>query len=166
MGKGMRSQEATIDAIKRIMGHGIFFHASLVFGFDDDDESVFDETLEFLHKTKIPSATFNVLTPYPGTDIFDKFKAQNRLITEDWKYYDHCTVTYQPKRMTPDRLTEGYRYVKKSYYKLGSIITRLPANYRNPLIFSIANIGIKKSLKETKETRSERKRLHRAGARG
>jgi radical SAM superfamily enzyme YgiQ (UPF0313 family) len=151
MGKSMKTQEATIDAIKRIMGHGIFFHASLVFGFDDDDVSVFDETLEFLHKTKIPSTTFNILTPYPGTDIFEQFKAENRLITEDWKFYDHCTVTYHPKRMTIDELYEGYQYVKKSYYSFGRIINRFPANIRNPLIFSLANIGLKKSLKDDKE---------------
>ena len=166
MGKGMKTQSATIDAIKRIMGHGIFFHASLVFGFDDDDESVFDETLEFLQKTKIPSATFNILTPYPGTDLFEQFQAQNRLITEDWKYYDHCTVTYQPKLMTVDRLNEGYKYVRTNYYSLGSIIRRLPANFRNPLIFSIANIGIKKSMKEPKETRRERRLYRKADVRG
>ncbi len=98
MSKSLRSQAETIDAIKRIMGRGIIFHASLVFGFDDDDESVFDETLEFLYRTKIPSATFNILTPYPGTDIFEQFKSENRLITENWEFYDHCTVTYFPKK--------------------------------------------------------------------
>ncbi|MDR0489920.1 MAG: B12-binding domain-containing radical SAM protein [Oscillospiraceae bacterium] len=164
MGKSMRTQEGTIDAIKRIMGHGIFFHASLVFGFDDDDESVFDETLEFLHKTKIPSATFNVLTPYPGTDIFEQFKSQNRLITEDWKLYDHCTVTYQPNRMSVEKLVEGYQYVKRSYYSFGSILSRFPASIRNPLIFSIANIGIKKSIKVIKEPESKDGRRYRKAA--
>jgi radical SAM superfamily enzyme YgiQ (UPF0313 family) len=97
MSKSLRSQAETVEAIKRIMGRGIIFHASLVFGFDDDDESVFDETLEFLYKTKIPSATFNILTPYPGTDTFEQLKRENRLITEDWDFYDHCTVTYSRK---------------------------------------------------------------------
>lgn len=152
MGKSMRSQEATIEAIKRIMSYGIFFHASLVFGFDDDDSSVFDETLEFLHKTKIPSATFNILTPYPGTDIYHQLKTQNRLITEDWKFYDHCTVTYHPKKMTIDELYEGYQYVKRNYYSLGRIINRFPASIKNPLIFTIANLGLKKGLKEEKKT--------------
>ncbi|MDR1736258.1 MAG: B12-binding domain-containing radical SAM protein [Oscillospiraceae bacterium] len=148
MGKSMKSQQATIDAIKRIMSSGIMFHASLVFGFDDDDASVFDETLEFLYKTKIPSATFNILTPYPGTDIYEKLKAENRLITENWDFYDHCTVTYHPKNMTVDELYRGYQYTKKTFYSFGRILNRFPANFRTPLIFAIANIGIKKSLKE------------------
>lgn len=146
MSKSMRTQADTIDAIKRIMGQGILFHASLVFGFDDDDVSVFDETLEFLHKTKIPSSTFNILTPYPGTDVFEQFKSQNRLITEDWNFYDHCTVTYLPKNMTVDELSEGYEYVKKNYYSLGSILHRYPANIKRSLLFAVINSGMKKSL--------------------
>ena len=147
MSKSMRSQQETIEAIKRIMGNGIFFHASLVFGFDDDELSVFDETLEFLHKTKIPSATFNILTPYPGTDLYERLKAQNRLITENWDFYDHCTVTYHPKNMTIDKLYEGYEYTKKNFYSLSRIVSRFPANIRNPVLFAIANTGLKKSLK-------------------
>ena len=152
MNKSMKTQKDTIEAIKKIMSHGIYFHASLVFGFDDDDESVFDETLEFLHKTKVPSATFNILTPYPGTDIYNEYKKQGRLITENWDYYDHCTVTYLPKMMTIDRLYEGYQYVKKSYFSIPRILDRLPANWRNPVIFTLANAGIKYSLGEERRS--------------
>jgi radical SAM superfamily enzyme YgiQ (UPF0313 family) len=146
MSKSMRSQADTIEAIKRIMGHGIHFHASLVFGFDDDDESVFDETLEFLYKTKIPTSTFNILTPYPGTDIYEKLKSEGRLITEDWDFYDHCTVTYLPKMMTVDRLYEGYEYVKRNYFSLGKILHRFPANFRRPILFTAINAGMRSGL--------------------
>jgi len=161
MSKSMKNQQETIDAIKRIIANGIFFHASLVFGFDDDDPSVFDETLEFLYKTKIPSATFNILTPYPGTDLYERFSKQNRLITENWEFYDHCTVTYRPERMTIDELYNGYEYAKKTFYSMGHIVNRFPASFRNPLIFTIANIGIKRSLKGEKATiRENLKKLH------
>ncbi len=161
MSKSMRTQADTIEAIKRIIGSGILFHASLVFGFDDDDESVFDETLEFLSKTKIPSATFNILTPYPGTDIYDQFKSQNRLITEDWDFYDHCTVTYQPKGMTIDQLVNGYEYVKENFYKVGPIMKRFPANIRTPILFSVINSGMKRSVDaEKSEARTRIDQLH------
>lgn len=156
MSKSMRSQAETIDAIKRIIGSGILFHASLVFGFDDDDVSVFDETLEFLAKTKIPSATFNILTPYPGTDVFEEFKSQNRLLTEDWDFYDHCTVTYQPKSMTVDELENGYQYVKENFYSLGLILKRFPANIKTPLLFSVINSGMKRSVAAEKAEAGER----------
>lgn len=146
MNKSLKTRGDTIEAIKKIMDRGIYFHASYVFGFDDDDESIFDETLEFLHDTKIPSATFNILTPYPGTDIYDGLKRQGRLITENWDYYDHCTVTYLPRNMSVDRLYEGYRYVKKNYFSTARILDRFPANYRNPVLFLLANAGLKFSM--------------------
>ena len=156
MSKSMRSQAETIDAIKRIQGTGILFHASLVFGFDDDDESVFDETLEFLFKTRIPSATFNILTPYPGTDVFDQFKSEHRLITEDWDFYDHCTVTYLPKNMSVDRLYEGYQYVIDNFYTFGSILQRFPANIKRAFLYTVINAGMKNSLGASKAESQKR----------
>jgi radical SAM superfamily enzyme YgiQ (UPF0313 family) len=161
MSKSMRSQSDTIEAIKRIMGSGILFHASLVFGFDDDDVSVFDETLEFLAKTRIPTATFNILTPYPGTDVYEQFKSENRLITENWDFYDHCTVTYKPKGMTVDQLVDGYQYVKKSFYGTGPILKRFPANLKTPVLFSVINSGMHRTLKvEEAEARMRIDQLH------
>ena len=156
MSKSLRSQAETIDAIKRIMGRGIIFHASLVFGFDDDDESVFDETLEFLYRTKIPSATFNILTPYPGTDTYEQFKHENRLITEDWSFYDHCTVTYFPKNMTIERLYDGYQYVMDNFYSFGHILGRFPANIRRPVLFGVINSGMRSGLRAKKAMSLER----------
>lgn len=161
MSKSMRSQRGTEEAIKKIMHEGIYFHASMVFGFDDDDESVFDETLEFLHKVRIPSATFNILTPYPGTDIFLQLKKENRLITENWELFDHCTVTYLPKNMTIDRLFQGYQYVKKNYYGFANMLHRFPANWKNAPIFLAANAGIKYGIREEEKSISKTlKELH------
>jgi radical SAM superfamily enzyme YgiQ (UPF0313 family) len=156
MSKSLRSQAETIDAIKRIQGTGILFHASLVFGFDDDDESVFDETLEFLSKTRIPSATFNILTPYPGTDVFEQFKSENRLITEDWNFYDHCTVTYHPKNMSVDTLYEGYQYVIDNFYSLGSILQRFPANVKRAALYTVINGGMKNGLSASRAESAKR----------
>jgi radical SAM superfamily enzyme YgiQ (UPF0313 family) len=142
MQKSMKSQADTADAIKRIMHTGIHFHASIVFGFDDDDLSIFDQTLEFLHRTRIASATFNILTPYPGTVLFEQYKAQGRLVTEDWREYDHCSPTFQPLRMSIDELLEGYARVRKSFFSLAPIAARFPANWRSPLLFLLANLGM------------------------
>jgi radical SAM superfamily enzyme YgiQ (UPF0313 family) len=146
MSKSMRTLEDTETAIHRIQDSGILLHASMVFGFDDDDPSVFDETVEFLQRVRIPSATFNVLTPYPGTEIYDQLKAENRLLTRDWTYYDHCTPVYVPRRMTVDQLYDGYRHAKKSFFSTAKIVQRFPANRRTPLLFLLANLGIKLSL--------------------
>jgi len=148
MKKSLKSLAETEDAVRRIRESGILVHASIVFGFDDDDESIFDQTLEFLARTRIPSATFNILTPYPGTDLYEQLSGENRLLTRDWQYYDHCTPAFLPRHMSVEDLYDGYLHVKKSFLSLGSMAARFPANYRTPLLFLLANVGLKLGLGE------------------
>ena len=79
----------------------------MVFGFDDDTKAVFPETLEFLQRNNISTASFNILTPYPGTRVYEQFKIEKRLLTTNWRFYDHATVVFKPKHMTPYELQEG-----------------------------------------------------------
>jgi len=141
MQKSMKTQAETAMAIRRIMESGILFHASMVFGFDDDDPSIFDETLEFLFRALMASATFNILTPYPGTVLFEQFKSEGRLLTEDWSDYDHCTPTFRPKQMTVGQLMDGYQYVRERFFDLRSIAYRMPSNWRTPILYLVANLG-------------------------
>ena len=141
--KSLKTQVETADAIRRIMRAGILFHASIVLGFDDDELSIFDETIDFLQRTRIASATFNILTPYPGTVLFDQYKSEGRLLTEDWKDFDHCTPTFNPRHMSAEELVEGYNHVRQSFFSLRNIAARLPANWRTPILFAVANLGLR-----------------------
>jgi radical SAM superfamily enzyme YgiQ (UPF0313 family) len=152
LNKGMRNLRDTADAIARIMGKGILFHASIVFGFDDDDTSVFDRTLEFLGRARVPSATFNILTPYPGTVIYNQFQKEGRLLTTDWRYFNHATPTFLPRRMSVKELSEGFLHVRRSYFGLASIVRRFPASWRTPLLFALLNIGLREGRREERET--------------
>lgn len=129
------------EAIKKVQGFGIVFHALMVFGFEEDDKSTFDDTLEFLMRNKIATVTFNILTPYPGTRIYDKFKEEGRLITEEWQYYDHNTVVFRPKNMTSQELLEGHLYTRKEFYKISSIVKRLSHGSPHPLLYTAMNFG-------------------------
>jgi radical SAM superfamily enzyme YgiQ (UPF0313 family) len=132
----------------------------MVFGFDEDNKSIFDETLEFLMRNKIASVTFNILTPYPGTRIYDKFKKEGRLITEEWQYYDHNTVVFRPKNMTTQELLEGHLYTRKQFYKISSIVKRLSHGSPHPLLYIAMNFGYRKSIKEdTENLQNETARL-------
>jgi radical SAM superfamily enzyme YgiQ (UPF0313 family) len=126
-------------AIQIIRDAGIYFHASLVFGFDDDDKSIFEKTLEFLYKNKIPSATFNILTPYPGTAIYERFKSEGRLLSRNWRDYNHRTVVFQPKNLTPEELAEGFIWLGKHYYTKTSIFTRFYHTLNHPLLYFSIN---------------------------
>jgi len=130
MKKTFKSIEETEEAIKIIQDHGIAFHPSIILGFDTDTEAIFDDTLEFLARNKLPTMALNVLTPYPGTRLYRRFTEQGRLISHDWSHYDHHTVVFQPKNMTPQELAEGHRYVQSEFYSFSSILRHIPLLFR------------------------------------
>jgi len=160
MGKSIKQLEANEEAIKKIKGYGIVFHASMVFGFDEEDKSIFEETVEFLVRNKIATVSFNVLTPYPGTRIYDRLKQEGRLLTEDWKFYDHNSVVFKPKNMTPQELLEGHLWARKHFYSYGSIAKRFTGTLSHPLLYTAMNIGYRKSIKlDTENLNNEILRL-------
>ncbi len=119
--KSYSSVSETEEAIRIIQDHGIAFHPSIVFGLDTDTPAIFDDTLEFLQRNKIPTATFNVMTPYPGTAIYQRLDQEGRLLTHDWYYYNHKCVVFKPKNMSPEQLQDGYRRALKTFYSPSGI---------------------------------------------
>src|ERR1039457_2953157 len=114
------------SAIARIHSHGIAVQAGIVFGFDNDERAIFSETLEFLEVAGVQNATFNILTPFPGTRLFERLEREGRILTRDWsKYNGRADVIFQPKQMTPAELLAGYRYANRRFYSLKSIGRRL-----------------------------------------
>jgi len=113
-------------AIERIHAHGMSVQAGIVFGFDHDTEGVFAETLDFLEASGVQNATFNILTPFPGTRLFQRLDGEGRILTRDWsKYNGRADVVFQPRHMSPEALLEGYKYALARFYSFGSIHRRL-----------------------------------------
>jgi hypothetical protein len=111
--------------IKMFHDHGIMVNPGIVFGFDHDDESVFERAVEFLTKTQVELAYFNVLTPLPGTALFDRYNSAGRIFDRDWAKYDGKHVVYRPSRMTPEQLQEGFFWANHQFYSLPCIWKRL-----------------------------------------
>jgi radical SAM superfamily enzyme YgiQ (UPF0313 family) len=114
------------NAIARIHSHGIAVQAGIVFGFDNDDRAIFRETLDFLEAAGVQNATFNILTPFPGTRLFQRLEKEDRILTRDWsKYNGRANVVFRPKQMSAEELLAGYRFANKRFYSLRSIGRRL-----------------------------------------
>jgi radical SAM superfamily enzyme YgiQ (UPF0313 family) len=108
-------------AIQRVHDLGVMINASFVFGMDDDDETVFDRTVEWAVKSGIETATFHILTPYPGTPLYQRLMAQGRITTSDWDLYDTRHAVYRPANMTPETLEGGYWRAYRDFYRWHSI---------------------------------------------
>jgi radical SAM superfamily enzyme YgiQ (UPF0313 family) len=124
--KGFNRVEQYARIVKRVHAHGIAVQAGIVFGFDNDNSAIFKETLDFLEETGVQNATFNILTPYPGTPLFQKLDAQGRILTRNWRKYNGRTdVVFQPNRMSVDELLAGFRYANQRFYSLSSVAKRM-----------------------------------------
>ncbi len=141
MRKSMQDVARMEQAIRTVEDHGIYFHASMIFGFDTDTRDTFPETLDFLERNKISSASLNILTPYPGTAIYRRYLEAGRLLTRDWRHYNHKTVVFEPRNMTPFELQAGRTWVFREFNRFSSILRRLPAHLNHPLYHVAMNIG-------------------------
>ena len=108
-------------AIQRLHGLGVMINGSFVFGMDDDDASVFDRTVEWAIQRGIETATFHILTPYPGTALYQRISAQGRITIHDWDLYDTRHAVFQPARMSREELERGYWRAYRDFYRWGSI---------------------------------------------
>ena len=123
-------QNSTADydaAVRAIHDRGIMINASFVFGLDGDTPATFDATLDWIVRNRIETVTSHILTPYPGTVLYERMKADGRITTDDLSLYNTANVVFKPAGMTPEELYSGYINIYKRIYSLKNIIKRLPA---------------------------------------
>lgn len=130
--------------IQLLHDNGIMINASLAFGFDHDTPDTFDETLEWLVRNKVETMTGHILTPYPGTILYKRFKEEGRIICNDLTKYNTSHVTFQPKNMTPQQLRDGYMGMYKRFYSYKNIFSRMPENKRLVPSYLLFNFGYRK----------------------
>jgi radical SAM superfamily enzyme YgiQ (UPF0313 family) len=153
MAKAIKDVSGIEEAIKKVHDHGILFHPSFILGFDNDTRDIFPETLEFIFRNRIGTAGFNVLTPYPGTKIYEQFRREGRIITTDWRYYNLKHVVFRPRHMSPFELHTGRFWLIKEFTKLSTIARNwrgIPSNNFGVLlgIYFAFNLGYRKEINE------------------
>lgn len=109
-------------AVQRLHDLGIMINGSFVFGLDDDRADVFDRTVEWGVRNGITTSTYHILTPYPGTKLYQDMKAQGRILTSNWDLYDTRHVVYRTKHLTADQLEAGYWKAYSDFYSWGNIL--------------------------------------------
>lgn len=118
-------------AISILNDHGIKINGSFVFGMDADDKDVFKRTTEWAIKRGITTATFHILTPYPGTNLYKKLELDNRILSKDWSLFNTRNVVFTPKRMTKAELEDGYWWSYKYFYSVRKIFESSMVHKKN-----------------------------------
>lgn len=116
------------DAFKSLRENGIDVSTEMIIGFDSDDSSVFKKTYEFITHNKISVPRVHILTPIPGTEMFERMESQGRIISRDFGRYSGGKVNFQPRRMLPDELQAGYWDLYQHLFAWRSILKRTAVN--------------------------------------
>ncbi|UCF08298.1 MAG: B12-binding domain-containing radical SAM protein [Thermoplasmata archaeon] len=111
--------------IKKCHDHGIEVSGSFIFGWDTDTKDVFEKTVDFACDADIDMPVYFPLTPFPGTDIYNTFLEQGRILTQDWSKYNWNMCVYRPNNMTPEELLSGCFFAFEQSYSTRNIFTRL-----------------------------------------
>ncbi|MEJ2110682.1 MAG: radical SAM protein [Acidobacteriota bacterium] len=112
------------DVVDVLHDHGIMVQACFVFGFDTDDTTVFEETAEYIVNAKFDLPQISIYTPFPGTEIFERFEQEGRLLTKNWSLYNGQNVVFQPSKMTVRELERGADFVRKRAYSWKALARR------------------------------------------
>ena len=116
------------DVVRRLDDLGIMINGSFVFGLDGDSPQVFSRTVDWAVQAGITTATFHILTPYPGTALFTDMVARNRIETRNWDLYDTRHVVYRPSLLSPEELKRGYDWAYEEFYRWGNIFSAASAH--------------------------------------
>jgi len=120
-----KSQNLKLDyqnAVRRLHDLGIMINGSFVFGLDQDDKDSFKRTVDWGIQNSITTATYHVLTPYPGTRLYKTLQKENRILTKNWDLYDTRHAVYQPKNLSIQELEAGYHWSYQEFYKWSNIL--------------------------------------------
>jgi radical SAM superfamily enzyme YgiQ (UPF0313 family) len=139
--KGFNDPDRYLEVMGIFHQYKIAIMGCFVFGMDRDTRNIFMKTAQFVVDAKIDLPRFAIVTPFPGTHLFNRLEGEGRILTKDWSLYDSQHVVFEPANMTPEELYQGTAMTWKMTYRLSNIWRRLSGTNRQPLISLLANFG-------------------------
>jgi len=106
-----------LRAIDTLQSAGVTVNGCFIVGLDADTPGIFEQVNDFVRESGLIEVQVTVLTPFPGTRLYDRLKREGRLLQE--RFWDRCTlfdVNFTPKQMTVDELESGLRWLFRELY--------------------------------------------------
>lgn len=139
VGKKINAVDEYESIIGKLHASGIGVHGFFIFGLDGDDTESFKRTVRFAQKARLESAQFDILTPYPGTAIFESLDKAGRIFNKDWSQYGH-DLMFEPKSLSREELQDGRSWAWRKFYSLPSIWKRIGVTHHDSFLFWVANL--------------------------
>ncbi len=99
-----QTREDIFEAMSRFREYRLPVHGMFILGMDTDTPESIRTTVSWALRGGVRSAQFLILTPFPGTRIYQELRDQGRMLFDDWSLYDGHHVTFQPANMSPAEL--------------------------------------------------------------
>lgn len=109
---------------RRLSQHGILSIVHFVFGYDTDDEGVFERTVRFCLDACIGLPSFSVLTPQPESLLFASLQKEGRILHNERSRFDGVHAVFRPRLMTPEALENGLYWTRQQVYEHSAIWRR------------------------------------------
>jgi radical SAM superfamily enzyme YgiQ (UPF0313 family) len=123
-GKSTNKVEDYGKAIKKIKDHGMMVTGFFMFGFDHDTPGSFQKTLDAIHEWGLDEISLSIVTPYPGTRLFDRLDREGRILTRDWSRYDEGKLNFKLENMSEKEFRAGMRMMAEDYFSYTNIFDR------------------------------------------
>jgi radical SAM superfamily enzyme YgiQ (UPF0313 family) len=112
-------------AVEKFGRFGINVHGMFIFGFDEDERNLFRKTAKFASKMKLSTVQFLILTPIPGSKLYERFKKKARIFTKKWSFYDGHHVVFNPLKVSSYLLQKETIIAMKKFYSLSQTVRML-----------------------------------------
>jgi radical SAM superfamily enzyme YgiQ (UPF0313 family) len=139
--KAFNHPDKYLQVVQRLHERGIALQGCFVFGLDDDTTEVFQQTAEFAVDARIDLPRFAIVTPFPGTGLYNRLESEGRIQTRNWELYDGQHAVFQPAQMTVDELQRGTEAAWRFAYSWRSIARRLWYSPGSPILALLTNLG-------------------------
>jgi radical SAM superfamily enzyme YgiQ (UPF0313 family) len=115
------------ECIRKTHKAGMVIMGNFVLGYEKDIEEI-DQDTYWMRKSAIDIVNFAILTPYPGTKVFDRIRKENRIMLDrypsDWGFYDADHPVSRMDYLTLEDMYAGIEHRIKRIYSIPSIVAR------------------------------------------
>lgn len=130
--------EKVKKAVEAAKEAGIDCRVTFLFGNPGETEETMQQTIDFALELDPEIALFNIVSPNPGTQMYDWAVENNLLSEKQWDEYDWGEVILNLPTVSPEKVKEYYKKAYKKFYMRPRYIFRTLFKIRS--IHDISNL--------------------------
>jgi len=146
--KGFNKPADYRHVMEALHDRDISVQGCFVFGLDEDDQSVFANTVQQVMELKIDIPRYSLYTPYPGTELFHRLLREGRILSFNWEDYDTMHAVIRPLKMTQEELYNGFKWAYREPFRFAHVLRRVAGVHLTSGINFVGNLAYRRFVKQ------------------